>query len=165
MEERTHLVMDISFTNTTPAKLYAILLKLRPLERGTIMPFSGELVHGAWLDWIGSAAPDVATMLHDGNKRRLFTCSSLQFPFPVARVRQAERENLHLPLAPEKTYAVRITLLLGELLPLFYSTLMHFNMTELGVKKSPLVQKGRIARYVEAGGIVIEDYALKSQMV
>jgi hypothetical protein len=57
------------------------------------MPFSGELVHGAWLDWIGSAAPDVGKMLHDGNKRRLLTCSSLQFPIPVARLRQAEREN------------------------------------------------------------------------
>src|SRR6266487_4797185 len=126
MEERTHLVTDISLTNKGPATLYAILRKLRPLERSTIMPFSGELVHGAWLDWIGSAAPDVATMLHDGNKRRLFTCSSLQFPFPVARVRQAERENLHLSLDPEKSYAVRITLLLGELFPLFYNTLMHF---------------------------------------
>jgi CRISPR-associated endoribonuclease Cas6 len=136
-------IMGFSLSIANPAKLYAILLKLRPLERGTIMPFSGELVHGAWLDWIGSAAPDVATMLHDGNKRRLFTCSSLQFPFPVARVRQAERENLHLPLDPEKTYTVRITLLLGELFPLFYNTLMHFNMTELGVKKSPFMQIGK----------------------
>src|SRR5947199_5743736 len=135
--------MDTPFSSTAPARLYAILLKLRPLERGTIMPFSGELVHGAWLDWIGSAAPDVATMLHDGNKRRLFTCSSLQFPFAVARVRQAERENLHLPLEPEKTYAVRLTLLLGELFPLFYNTLMHFNMTEVGVKKSPFMQIGK----------------------
>src|SRR2546421_25689 len=92
-----------------------------PSTLQVLMSFLGELVHGAWLDWIESAAPDVATMLHDGNKRRLFTCSSLQFPFPSARVRQAERENLHLPLDPEKTYMVRITLLLGELFPLFYN--------------------------------------------
>jgi hypothetical protein len=136
-------VTEISFTNMGPAKLYAILLKLRPLERGTIMPFSGELVHGAWLDWIGSATPDVVTMLHDGNKRRLFTCSSLQFPILVARLRQAERENVHLPLDPEKTYTIRITLLLGELFPLFYNTLMHFNMTEIGAKKSPFIQIGK----------------------
>jgi len=140
---RKEFIMGLSLSIANPAKLYAILLKLRPLERGTIMPFSGELVHGAWLDWIGAAAPDVATMLHDGNKRRLFTCSSLQFPFPVARVRQAERENLHLPLDPEKTYTVRLTLLLGELFPLFYNTLMHFNMTEMGVKKSPFMQIGK----------------------
>ena len=34
-------------STATPARLYALMLKLRPLERGTIMPFSGELVHGA----------------------------------------------------------------------------------------------------------------------
>jgi CRISPR-associated endoribonuclease Cas6 len=138
-----HLVMDIPFPSAAPARLYAILLKLRPLERGTIMPFSGELVHGAWLDWIRSAAPDVAAMLHDGNKRRLFTCSSLQFPLPTGRVHQAERENLHLPVDPEKTYVLRITLLLGELFPLFYNTLLHFNMVELGVKRHPFMQIGK----------------------
>src|SRR5438046_10164965 len=107
--------MDIPFSSAAPARLYAMLLKLRPLERGTLMPFSGELVHGAWLDWIRKAAPDVAMMLHDGNKQRLFTCSSLQFPLPVSRMQYAERDNVHLPLELEKTYAVRITLLLGEL--------------------------------------------------
>jgi CRISPR-associated endoribonuclease Cas6 len=135
--------MDFAFSSSAPARLYAILLKLRPLESGTIMPFSGELVHGAWLDWIRGAAPDVAAWLHDGNKRRLFTCSSLQFPLPLRRVREAEWENVHLPLKPEKTYTVRITLLLGELFPLFYNTLMHFNMTELGAKKLPFMRIGK----------------------
>jgi CRISPR-associated endoribonuclease Cas6 len=142
-EERTHFVMDILSVSTAPARLYALILKLRPLERGTLMPFSGELVHGAWLDWVRSAAPDVAAMLHDGNKRRLFTCSSLQFPLPVARVRDAERDNLHLPLDPEKVYTIRITLLLGELFPLFYNSLMFFNMAEFGAKKQPFMQIGK----------------------
>ena len=57
-----------------PTKLYALLLKLRPLERGTLTPFSGELVHGAWLNWLGEAAPDVAKQLHEGNRRHPFTC-------------------------------------------------------------------------------------------
>jgi CRISPR-associated endoribonuclease Cas6 len=135
--------MDIPFSSAAPAKLYAIHLKLRPLERGTIMPFSGELVHGAWLDWIRKSAPDVAASLHDGNKRRLFTCSSLQFPLPLARLRDAERDNVHLPLDPEKAYLVRITLLLGELFPLFYDSLMHFNMTGLGKKKDPFMHIGK----------------------
>ena len=107
------------------------------------MPFSGELVHGAWLDWIRKSAPDVAASLHDGNKRRLFTCSSLQFPLPLARLRDAERDNVHLPLDPEKAYLVRITLLLGELFPLFYDSLMHFNMTGLGKKKDPFMHIGK----------------------
>src|SRR5881275_1234152 len=118
-----------ALATTSPAKLYAFLLKLRPIQEGTLMPFSGELVHAAWLEWLRSAAPDVASWLHEGNKRRLFTCSSLQFPFPPKRVRDAERANVHLPLTPEKTNMVRITLLLGELFPLFYKALTDFKVT------------------------------------
>ena len=99
---------------TAPERLYALRIKLRPLERGTLMPFSGELIHAAWLDWIRSEAPDIAAMLHDGNRRRLFTCSNLAFPFPPHRIREAERNNMHLPLDPDKVYSIRLTLLLGE---------------------------------------------------
>jgi len=56
---------------------------------------------------------------------------------------EAERDNIHLPLDPEKTYTVRITLLLGELFPLFYNALMHFNMIEVGAKKPPFMQIGK----------------------
>ncbi len=135
--------MDTPSPPSSPAKLYALQLKLRPIERGTLMPFTGEMVHAAWLDWIRVAAPDVADMLHDGNKRRLFTCSSLQFPLPPTRMQQAERENIHLPLDPEKTYAVRITLLLGELFPLFYSSLMRFNMAESGKRNQSFMHIGK----------------------
>jgi len=135
--------MDISHSPTCPAKLYAFQLKLRPLQRGTLMPFSGELVHGALLDWLRAAAPDVATWLHDGNKQRLFTCSSLQFPLVEARMREAERNNVHLPLDPEKTYTVRITLLLGELFPLFHKALMHSNTAEFGAEKPPFMRIGK----------------------
>lgn len=141
-----HEVQDIENKQhmpSAPARLYSLMLKLRPVERGTLMPFSGELVHGAWLHWLREAAPDVAAALHDGNKRRLFTCSSLQFPLPVERMREAERDNTHMPLFPEKTYTVRITLLLGELFPLFYHSLLHFNMNELGAKRQPFMQIGK----------------------
>src|SRR6266581_8896786 len=96
---------------TSPAKLYAFLLKLRPIQEGTLMPFSGELVHAAWLDWLRAAAPDVAAWLHEGNKRRLFTVSSLQFPLPQEKLLEVERRNVHWPLSPEKTYTIRVTLL------------------------------------------------------
>src|ERR1017187_2581987 len=128
---------------SAPARLYALLLKLRPAERGTLMPFSGELVHGAWLDWIQKAAPDVAATLHDGNRRRLFTCSSVQFPVSAVRMREAERENVHLPLIAEKTYTVHITLLLGELFPLFYHSLVYANMSGLGAKRQPFMRVGK----------------------
>ncbi len=100
--------------------LYALHLKLRPLEAGTLMPFSGELVHGAWLNWLRDTAPEVAQRLHDGNQRRLFTCSSLQFPISTEGLLQAQRENIHLPLDMQKSYIIRLTLLLGELYPLLY---------------------------------------------
>src|SRR5258707_9863351 len=135
--------MDIPLSPSVPAKLYAFLLKLRPLQEGTLMPFSGELVQGAWLDWLRSAAPDVAAWLHEGNKRRLFTCSSLLFPFPLPKMCQAERENVHLPLTPEKTYSIRITLLLGELFPLFHDALMNFNTRESRSRKPPFMQLGK----------------------
>jgi CRISPR-associated endoribonuclease Cas6 len=130
-------------SSTTPSRLYALHLKLRPLEAGTLMPYSGELVHAAWLDWIRAAAPDVSAMLHEGNKRRLFTCSSLKFPYPRARMLEAERQNTHMPVQPDKTYAIRVTLLLGELFPLFYNTLMYFNITEPGARKLPFMRIGK----------------------
>src|SRR2546428_12612946 len=88
-------------------------------------------------------APDVATWLHDDNKRRAFTCSSLQFPIAEERMMEAERKNVHLPLDPDKTYTVRITLLLGELFPLFYSALMHFNTSDGGADKPSFIQIGK----------------------
>ena len=135
--------MDLPHSPTAPAKLYAFLLKLRPLQPGTLMAYSGELVHGAWLHWLQEAAPDVATWLHADNKRRTFTCSSLQFPIAVERMLEAERKNIHLPLNPDKTYSVRITLLLGELFPLFYNALMEFNMTKLTAKQEPFMRIGK----------------------
>ena len=134
---------DTPFPNAPPAKLYAFLLQLRPIEYGTLMPFSGELVHAAWLDWLRSASPDVASWLHEGNKRRFFTCSSLQFPIPPARMRNAEKDNIHLPVEPENIYTIRITLLSGELFPLFHEALMHFKEHESGAKKLPFMQLGK----------------------
>ena len=141
--ERISIRMDTPFVATSPSRLYALLLRLRPLQTGTLMAFSGELVHGALLRWLSASAPEVATWLHDGNKRRLFTCSSLQFPFAPARMQQAERDNVHVPLDPEKTYTLRITLLLSELFPLFYHALLHFSASEPAAKKPAFMQIGK----------------------
>ena len=135
--------MEILTDSTQPTKLYALLLKLRPLERGTLMPFSGELVHGAWLNWLRDAAPDVASQLHEGNKRRLFTCSSLQFPHTKEHILKAERENIHLPLDPQKTYTVRLTLLHGDLFPLLYTMIMGTNELTTHTNPHPFLQIGK----------------------
>jgi CRISPR-associated endoribonuclease Cas6 len=136
-------MIDIPFPSRAPTKLYALVLKLRPIQQGTLMPFSGEFVHAALLNWLKATAPDVATWLPEGTKRRLFTCSSLQFPMPEPRMREAERRNVHLPLDPEKTYTIRITLLLGELFPLFHEALMRFNEATASGQKSPFMQLGK----------------------
>ena len=134
--------MEMLSSSPSSARLYALLLKLRPLERGTLMPFSGELVHAAFLEWVRVAAPDVAEWLHEGNKLRLFTCSSLGFPLTPARMRDAERENTHLPLDPTKTYTVRITLLRGELFPLLYQALLRFDTSKQDVMQ-PFMRLGK----------------------
>jgi len=107
------------------------------------MPFSGELVHGAFLKWLGAAAPDVAAWLHDGQKRRLFTCSGLHFSQPLHPHLKAERENMHLPLDPQKTYTLRLTLLLGELFPFFHNALMPYNISETKASQPPFMQLGK----------------------
>ncbi|MGH2507342.1 MAG: CRISPR system precrRNA processing endoribonuclease RAMP protein Cas6 [Ktedonobacteraceae bacterium] len=132
-----------------PDRLYALLIKLRPLAHGTLMPFSGELIHAAWLDWLRTAAPEIGALLHDGNRRRLFTCSNLQFPFLPAKIREAERGNIHLPLDPAKVYTIRLTLLLGELFPLFYSSLLHFSNKENGTQNQPFMRLGKQAFLLE----------------
>ncbi len=149
--------MENGLNVTTPSKLFAFLLKLRPLEYGTLMPYSGELVHAAWLNWLRSAAPDVAAWLHEGNKRRLFTCSSLQFPIPAPRMLSSERDNVHLPVESEKTYTIRITLLLGELFPLFHEALMNFNKQANCRGRPPFMQLGKRSFLLEEVIIANDD--------
>lgn len=107
------------------------------------MPFNGELVHGAFLKWLGVAAPDVSSWLHEGQKRRLFTCSSLHFARPMQPQLRAEREHIHLPLDPQRTYTIRLTLLLGDLFPLFHKALMQFNVSQVGTTIPPFIQLGK----------------------
>ncbi len=135
--------METPFSSTAPTKFYAFLLKLRPLRPGTLMPFSGELIHGAWLNWLKNAAPDVAAWLHDGNRRRFFTCSNLQWPLSPQRVLEVQRMNIHMPLDPEKTYSVRVTLLLSELFPLFQDALLRFNPEVGETRRPPFMQIGK----------------------
>jgi CRISPR-associated endoribonuclease Cas6 len=143
MSQTTSPMAEHSIPTAASSRLYALLLKIRPLQEGTLMPFSGELVHGAFLKWLNTSAPDVATWLHEGQKRRLFTCSSLHFPRSTERFLHAERENIHLPLSPEKTYTLRLTLLLGDLFPLFYNALMNFNAAQSGSTIPPFLRLGK----------------------
>lgn len=81
--------------------------------------------------------------MHEGQKRRFFTCSSLRFPLAETRMLDAERRNVHLPLEPEQTYTVRLTLLLGELFPLFHDALMGFSSAKTHAARPPFMQLGK----------------------
>jgi hypothetical protein len=135
----------------SPGRLYAFLLRLRPLGKGTLMPFSGQQVQGAWIKWVKSTAPDVAAWLDEGRKRRPYTCSSLQFPLSESRIRNAERENRHLLLNPEKVYTVRITLLQGDLLfPILYEALLQRGIRGPEASSRPFMQIGEQPFLLEA---------------
>ena len=151
------MLMDTPLAANGPARLYALTLKLRPLQYGTLMPFSGELVHGAFLRWLRNAAPDVAAWLHEGQKRRLFTCSSLHFPRFEARQLEVERRNTHLPLEPEHTYSVRLTLLLGELFPLFHEALLNVTTPNTRDARPPFIQLGKQLLLLEEVQITNDD--------
>lgn len=136
---------DEPLRETTVPDLYAMLIRVRPLEPGTIMPFTGEQVHGALMRWLKGVAPELATDLHEGNRRRLFTVSSLCFPFPKGTF-WAERANVHLPLSPEATYTIRITLLRRDLFSHFYQALTQFSRLQTptqGAAHPPFVQLGK----------------------
>src|SRR5579883_590830 len=55
----------------------------------------------------------------------------------------AERRNVHLPLEPERTYTVRLTLLLGELFPLFHKALVDFSTQQARETRPPFMQLGK----------------------
>jgi CRISPR-associated endoribonuclease Cas6 len=56
---------------------------------------------------------------------------------------RAERENIHLPLNPMKTYTVRLTFLLGELFPLFYNALMQSKASGAETSSAPFIRLGK----------------------
>jgi CRISPR/Cas system endoribonuclease Cas6 (RAMP superfamily) len=156
-QEQVSKLAEPLFTTTATSRLYAFELKLRPLQRGSLMAFSGELVHGAFLHWLKTATPEVASWLHDGNKRRVFTCSSLQWSLPPERLREAERKNIHLPLDPHSSYTVRITLLIGELFPLFHKALMGSTTKDHSIATPPFMQIGKQLFLLEEVHIINEE--------
>src|SRR5437660_7197041 len=138
-----------------PARLYVLQLYLRPPQSGTLMPFSGELVHGALIHWLSSSAPKVAEWLHQRQKQRLFTYSGLRFNRPAHALLRAERENIYLPLDPKETYTIRITLLLGDLFPLFHHALTSFDLSHLSLNVSPFLRLGKQSFLLE--NVLITD--------
>src|SRR5260370_38509088 len=60
--------------------LHALMLKLRPIEPGNILPYAGQLAHAALLRWFAEGESSLADYPHEQTARRPFTCSSLCLP-------------------------------------------------------------------------------------
>lgn len=157
--------MGLSLSSLNATRLYALQLRLRPLRNGTLMPFSGELVHGAFLRCLRLTAPDVVSWLHEGQKRRFFTCSGLQFNRPVLASLKAERENIHLPLDPQETCTVRLTLLLSDLFPLLYEALTPFRQLQPGADCISNYQRREGTPFLQFGKqlCLLEDVILTNE--
>jgi CRISPR-associated endoribonuclease Cas6 len=54
-----------------------------------------------------------------------------------------ERRNVHLPVEPERTYEVRVTLLLGELFPLLHDALLSFREHSGQQERVPFMHLGK----------------------
>ena len=64
--------------NTERGELFAILLRLHPVESGWVSPTSGNQAHAVFLDIVRQSDPELAERLHQADKRRPFTVSLLQ---------------------------------------------------------------------------------------
>lgn len=73
-------------------------------------------------------------------------------------MREAELNNVHLPLHLEKTYRVRVTLLLDELFPLLYEALMHFDTRASAMSQKPFMQLGKQALLLQEA-VMTDDVA------
>ncbi len=111
--------------------LHALLLKLRPRESGTILPYAGQLTHAAMLHWFAEVDPMLASYLHEPNARRPFTCSSLWFP-NTHEVLTAQRANRRLSLSPNQIYWLRFTMLTDKLFRSFIKRFLQAEYPSIG---------------------------------
>jgi hypothetical protein len=72
---------------------------------------------------------------------------------------KAEREMNILALDPQKTYLMRLTLLLGELFPLFHSAQLQWNGAPDSPGQPPFIQLGKQLFLLEAVILTNDDWA------
>jgi CRISPR-associated endoribonuclease Cas6 len=113
------------------ATMLALMIKLRPVAKGDIVPHAGQLAHAALLRWLAEVQPEVAERLHAPNGERPFTCSSLWFPNEQA-VAQAQQENRRLPIVPDLTYWLRLTVLDEQVFRVFARRFLPGQVTAVG---------------------------------
>ncbi|EFH90015.1 CRISPR-associated endoribonuclease Cas6 [Ktedonobacter racemifer] len=97
---------------TTTGDLFAIMLRLHPVEAKKVPLSSGHLIQSAFLDIIRQGDPTLSEWLHRPNQRRPYTLGLLGFHHLSTKQRIAAMyENRMMEVMPGQYYWLRITLL------------------------------------------------------
>ena len=127
--------------------LHALMLKLRPIEPGNILPYAGQLAHAALLRWFAEVDSSVANYLHEPNARRPFTCSTLWLP-NVHEVMEAQSTNRRLSISLNQVYWLRFTMLTDKLFRIFTKRFLQTSTPTIGETDGglnlPKLRLGRI---------------------
>ncbi len=94
-------------------ELFSFLLRLHPVEPGQIVPGAGNQVQAAFLDMVRQGDPALSDWLHKPNQRRPYTVGLLQGFNHLTRTQLEELriKQQTIPVLPEQTYWLRITML------------------------------------------------------
>ncbi|MBA2392663.1 MAG: CRISPR-associated endoribonuclease Cas6 [Ktedonobacteraceae bacterium] len=94
-------------------ELFSLQLRLHPREPGYVTPGAGNQVQAAFLDMVRQGDPTLADWLHTPNQRRPYTVGLLQGfnHLTPAQLEEARTKQQEVPVQPEQTYWLRITML------------------------------------------------------
>ncbi len=98
---------------TQRGELFSMLLRLHPVEAGTISLSAGNQVQAAFLDMVRQSDPTLAEWLHIPNQRRPYTLGLLQGfnHLTPKQMEEAMVKNQGVQVTPGQTYWLRITML------------------------------------------------------
>lgn len=109
--------MHPSFTSETSpterGELFSLILSLHPRKPGYISPGAGNQVQAAFLDMVRQGDPVLSERLHVPNQRRPYTVGLLQGfkHLTPAQLEEIRTKQQLVPVTPEQTYWLRITML------------------------------------------------------
>lgn len=111
---------------TDRGELFAIQLRLHPIEAGWVVANAGPQLQAAFLDLVRQADPALAEELHTPNRRRPYTLGMLQGFNTMTASQQAEAldHGKDLAVHPSQVYWLRLTVLNDALFDTFNRVLL-----------------------------------------
>lgn len=112
---------------TERGELFSLLLRLHPCEPGNVSPGAGNHVQAAFLDMVRQGDPALSDWLHIPNQRRPYTVGLLQGfnHLTVTQLEDARARQQAVPVRPEETYWLRITMLDASIFSTFARSLIN----------------------------------------